>query len=190
MADQKQPLVIGLGRGFNGFYCPETRFHLIGVIKPSAVYTAAKLSEDVKRGLRGGSLIDVNKLLTLDDLKPGDTFVANITSVDRKRANIELGEQIALDEHKSDVAAGTEKDNYVLPDFSKESGEFLSEPDILTGTKKELLAYIAKTDGLDLAELGLTTRSDAEDVKRALISHFGYDKKPAKIDESKKAEQE
>lgn len=170
MAETKQPLLISLGRGFNGFYCPETRFHLIGVVKPQGIYPAETLSEDVKRGLRSGSLIDVNKVLTEDDVKPGTTFVAHVTSGERKKEiAIQVEEQLKADEGKDK----TEDEK-----LAEETGELLSETDVMTNSGKVLIAYIEKTDGISLESLGLTGGSKVADIREALNKHFGYGEKP------------
>lgn len=174
MAETKEPLLISLGRGFNGFYCPETRFHLIGVVKPQGIYPAEKLSEDVKRGLRSGSLIDVNKVLTVDDVAPGENFVAHITSGERKK-------DIAIQtEEKLKETAGVEK----TPEqkLADETGEIMSESDIATNTGKVLLAYIEKTDGITLESLGLVASSKVSEIREALNKHFGYGEKPVDKD--------
>lgn len=182
MAETKQPLVLRLGRGFNGFFCPETRFHLVGVMKPQAVYTAAFLSEDVKRGLRGRTLIDVNGQLTEDDIKPGKGYVHNTNASDRKKQILIQADEQAKAKQESDAEKGIEKDDYVTPDASAQTGELISEPDIHSSTKKELLAYIEKTEGLELEALDLHSRSGAEEVKAALLKHFGYSDKPVDLD--------
>lgn len=181
MTETKQPLVLRLGRGFNGFFCPETRFHLVGVMKPQAVYTAAFLSEDVKRGLRGRTLIDVNGILSEDEIKPGKGYVHNVNASDRKKQILIQAEEQAKEKQESDAEKGIEKDDYLSPDADAH-GELISEPDILSGTKKELLAFIEKTDGLELEALDLNSRSGAEEVKTALLKHFGYSDKPVDLD--------
>lgn len=188
MAEQKQPLVLALGRGYNGFYCPETRFHLVGVMKPQALFTAKALSEDVKRGLRTGVLVDVNKVLTEEEIKPGKDFVHFVTSSDRKKAILVQADELAANDQKKDKENGEEKDDYVAPDFSKDSGELISESDILTKTKKELLAFIDKTDELSLEALELTSRSTTDEVKEALLIHYNYNEKP--IDVAKQAQKD
>lgn len=170
MAEEKQPLLISLGRGFNGFYCPETRFHLIGVVKPQGIYPSETLSEDVKRGLRAGSLIDVNKVLTVDDVAPGKNFVEHITSGERKKQiAIQVEDQLKADE-------GKDKSEDEL--LAAETGDLLSESDVATNTGKVLLAYIEKTEGIDLESLGLTASSKVADIRVALNKHFGYGEKP------------
>ncbi len=162
---QKQPLLLALGRGYNGFYCPETRFHLIGVMKPQAIYPSATLSEDVKRGLRGGSLIDVNKILTEEDVAPGKGFTAHVTSGEmKKELAIKQEEQIKADEAKGQEPVAI--DNQV--------GELMSEADLDAATGKVLLAFVDKTDGLTLEGLGLTAKPRVEDLREALKKHFGY----------------
>lgn len=162
-----QPVVIGLGRGFNGFYCPEAKFHLIGGLRPVASYTAATLSEDVKRGIRAGSLIDVNKVLSEDDIKPDYKYGQHMTSGDRKKA-IQIQVEEALDTAKPD-ADKSEKEK-----LEEETGELLSETDIATGTSKVLIAYINKTEGISMESLGLTGSSRVGDIRNALNAHFGY----------------
>lgn len=166
MEETKQPVVIGLGRGYNGFYCPEAKFHLIGGLRPQAAYPSAVLSEDVKRGIRSGSLIDVNRVLSDDDIKPGATFAAHVTSGDRKKQI-----QIQTEEDTKLVDPDTQSEQEKL---EKQSGEFLSETDVATNTGKVLFAYIEKTEGLSLELLGLTKSSTVGDVRAALNKHFGY----------------
>lgn len=178
MAEEKQPLVISLGRGFNGFYCPETRFHLIGVVKPKGIYPAATLSEDVKRALRSGTLIDVNRVLTEDDVKPGENFSAHITSGERKKnIAIQVEEQL-----KTEGTTEKSEDQRL----AEETGELLSETDVATNSGKVLLAYIEKTDGIDLESLGLTAGSKVADIREALNKHFGYGEKPVDKDAADK----
>lgn len=178
--EKKQPLVLALARGYNGFYCPETRFHLIGVMRPSAVYPHDTLSEDVKRGLRSGVLIDVNKVLTEEDIKPGKNFNYFVTSGDRKKQMQQIAEENIKKQVAEDKKNGVEKDDYVTQNLSKVQGDILSEPDILASTKKDLLAYIEKV-GLELDELGLSARSTADEVREALLKHFGYNQKPVDV---------
>lgn len=190
MAEEKQPLVLALGRGYNGFYCPETRFHLIGIMKPQDFYTASSLSEDVKRGLRGGTLVDMNDSLTKEDLKPGKGFNEHTSSSDRKKElSVETEEDIKK-QKTEDIKNGEEKDDYSATDFSGKHGTILSEPDILSGTKKELLKFVEDTEGIDMDSLELNARSNVQEIKDALISHFGYDDKPVDVEKKAKAEAE
>lgn len=162
---QKQPLLLALGRGYNGFYCPETRFHLIGVMKPQAIYPSATLSEDVKRGLRGGSLIDVNKVLTEADVAPGKGFTQNITSGDVKK-DLAVKQEEKL---KAEEAQGKEQ-----VAIDQQVGELMSEADLDAATGKVLLAFVEKTEGLTLEGLGLNAKPRVEDLRDALKKHFGY----------------
>lgn len=178
MAEQKQPLVFALGRGYNGFYCPETRFHLVGGLKPQAVYSAAKLSEDVKRALRGGTIVDVNNLLTEEDIKPNKGTVAAVTSSDRKKAILIQAEEMAKEERAADKKSGEEKDDYIAPDFKGQKEQLISEPDILSFDKKELLKFIEDHEELSLEELELNSRSTKDDIQKALMTKLGYNEKP------------
>lgn len=181
MEETKQPLVFALGRGYNGFYCPETRFHLVGVMRPQAVYAASHLSEDVKRGLRGGTIIDVNGTLTKEDVKPSKGFVYGTSSSDRKKMITVQGEEIIKKEQAADLIAGVEKDDYTAPDFSGKSGLILSESDIQTNTRKELVKFIDESEELDLEKLSLNSRSTLDEVKDALMKHFGYGEAPVNV---------
>lgn len=176
MAETKQPLLISLGRGYNGFYCPETRFHLIGVVKPQGIYPADKLSEDVKRGLRSGSLIDVNKVLTIDDVAAGENFMAHVTSGERKKDIMIQAEEKLKEEAGEDEKTAAQK-------LASETGEIMSEADIATSTGKVLFAYIEKTEGISLESLELTPNSKVADVRSALNKHFGYIETPVTQEE-------
>lgn len=177
-AEQKQPLILSLGRGYNGFYCPETRFHLIGNLRPQGIYPAAVLSEDVKRGLRGGTLVDVNGLLKKEDLAPAKGVQTPINSSERKKAILIQADEIAKQEQKLDMQDENYKDDYVTPNFNDQQGALLSESDIQSASKKELVAFIEKTEELDLEALKLNSRSTLDDMKEALMTHYGYDEKP------------
>lgn len=187
MAETKQPIVLALGRGYNGFFCPETRFHLVGVMKSQAVYTATSLSEDVKRALRGGTLVDVNRVLSDEDKAPGKNFIYNTTSGERKKTILIQADEAAKEKKAEDAANGNEADDYVAPNLSEQTGELLSESDIVSGTKKELLAFIEKTEDMELETLELNSRSNAEEIKDALLKHFGYSDKP--VDVAKQADE-
>ena len=163
-AEAKKPIVLGLGRGYNGFYCPETRFHLIGVMRPTGVYPSDVLSEDVKRGLRGGSLIDVNKVLTEADILPGKNFVQHTSSGDVKKI-------LAV---KQEEQAKEESNEGTSPSLDERVGTMLSEADIDTGSSKVLLAFVEKTEGLTLEGLGLSSKPRVDDLRDALKLHFGY----------------
>lgn len=187
MEETKQPqlLVLALGRGYNGFYCPETRFHLVGVMRPSAVYPFGTLSEDVKRGLRGGTLIDVNGAIEKEALKPGKGFVYGTTSSDRKKAITVQADDIVKKEQDADIKLGVEKDDYAAPNFANTQGELISEPDIQTSTKKNLTEFIDKAEGIDLDSLGLNSRSTLDEMKEALMEHYGYNEKPVNVSKVK-----
>jgi hypothetical protein len=160
MAETKEPILLRLGRGHNGFYCPESRFHLVGVIKPQAHWPADQpLTTDVKRALRGGTLLDVNKVLAVKDLEIKSTETLPMSSADRKKAQLVYAEESL----KEAQAEGKE----VTP----EQGEILSEADIDGAEKKDLVAFIKKNN-LELE--GINSRSTADDYKIALKKHFGY----------------
>lgn len=162
---QKQPLLLALGRGYNGFYCPETRFHLIGVMKPQAIYPSETLSEDVKRGLRGGSLIDVNKVLTEADVAPSKGFSEHITSGEVKKA-------LAV-KHEEKIKAEEEEGKEPVS-LDEQAGEMMSEADIDAATGKVLLSFVEKAEDLTLEGLGLNAKPRVEDLREALKKHFGY----------------
>ena len=166
MAEQEnKPVVLALGRGYNSFFCPETRFHLIGVMRPSGVYPSKTLSEDVKRGLRGGSLIDVNKVLTEADVLPGDKFAQHTTSGEvKKKLAVQAEEQL-----KEADAKGEEQ-----KPLNETVGSIMSETDIDTATSKVLLAFIEKHEDLTLEGLGLSSKPRVDDMRNALKLHFGY----------------
>ncbi len=185
MAEKKQPLILALGRGYNGFYCPKTRFHLVGVIKPSAPYPdGLALSEDVKRGLRGGTLVDVNKVLKAEDIamNAGDSLVR--TSSDLKR-EILVDAENAVKKAKKDYDPEEhdgKDDTYVAVDFSNEQGELISESDILSSTRKDLMTFIADNE---IKLEGINSRSTHDEIQQALLNHFGYNEKPEDFNDEK-----
>lgn len=164
MAEQ-QPILLRLGRGHNGFYCPESRFHLVGVIKPQALWPEGKeLTTDVKRGVRTGTLVDVNKVLTEKDLELNNIGSLPFNTADRKKAQLIAQEE----EQKEATEQGTLKEDGTVP---AEQGELLSEPDIDSADKKTLQAFI-KDNNITLE--GINSRSTADELKTALKLHFGY----------------
>lgn len=174
MAEEKQPILLALGRGFNAFYCPKTRFHLVGVMKPQGIWPdGVALTDDVKRGLRGGTLVDVNKVLTAEDISFKITAATPMSSSDRKKQQL-------VDKEEGQKQAA--EDGTANPDGSAkaEQGELLSETDIDVASKKELEAFIKKNE---LQLEGINSRSTADDLKEALKLHFGYKTPAEKIEE-------
>lgn len=155
-AEQKD-ILLALGRGYNGFYCPESRFHLIGVVKPQAYWPKGlPLSEDAKRAIAGGTIVDVNNALSTEDVKFQIHGATPMSSNDRKKA-----QQVEMEEQGVDV--GTEE--YVA------DKAIMSEPDIDSATKKELDAFIKKNA---IVLDGVNSRTNLDDLKDALKVHFGY----------------
>ena len=165
MAEEKQPVILALGRGFNGFYCPKTRFHLVGIVKPQAVWPeGVALTDDVKRALRGGTLVDVNQTLSAEDISFKVTAETPMTSSDRKKQQLldsEENQKLASEE-------GTLKEDGSTPE---EQSDLLSETDIDQADKKTLTAFIKKND---LQIEGVNSRTGVDDLKTALKVHFGY----------------
>jgi hypothetical protein len=160
MAEEKQPILLRLGRGHNGFYCPESRFHLVGVIKPQAHWPADKpFTTDVKRALRGGTLVDINKVAALNDLEIKSMEGLPMNTSDRKK------EQLLAAEEAQKQAQ--EKGEEIKP----EQSDILSESDITGAEKKELVSFMKKNE-LDLE--GINSRSNTDELKEALKKHFGY----------------
>lgn len=169
MAEEKQPILLALGRGFNGFYCPKTRFHLVGVVKPQGIWPeGVDLTDDAKRALRGGTLIDVHKVLEPSSLDFKVTAETPMNTSDRKKQQL-------LQQEEGQKQA--QEDGTLTPEGQapKEQGELLSETDIDEATKKELEAFIKKNE---LQLEGINSRATADDLKEALKVHFGY-KAPA-----------
>lgn len=162
---EKQPILLALGRGYNGFFCPESRFHLVGVVKPQAHWPEkVALTKDVKRGLRGGTLVDVNKVLTPEDIDFKITADTPISATDRKKQQL-------LDAENEQVEASEAGELKEDGTVNKEQGTLLSEPDIDTANKTELISFIKKNE-IELE--GINSRSTADDLKEALKLHFGY----------------
>ena len=155
----EQPLVFVLGRGHNGFYCPESNFHLIGELRPRQVYPHKELTDAVRAGVRYGILIDINGVL-----KPEDITVRK--GADTYNTSEDLREQIR----------GTEvveaKEEQTTEDITKSI--VMSEEDIDDATNKVLLAFIENNEDLTLEGLGLSTKPRVEEVRTALKAHYGY----------------
>jgi hypothetical protein len=166
MAEQKLR-VFRLGRGYNGFYCPETRFHLMGGIKPQDVYPAdIPLSDAVKRGLRGGALVDVNKVVPIEE-------ILTPKQLERYKQEIAQAKQEVKEEPQQVVQESQKQVEVEETTDATTSEARLTEEEIETKTKSELLEFI-KDNNLDLEQLGLNSRSNATEVKDALKKHFGY----------------
>lgn len=156
---EQKDILLALGRGYNGFYCPESGFHLIGVLRPQGYWPKGlPLTEDAKRAIAGGTVVDVNKVLTEEDVKFRIHGSTPTSSADRKKI-----QQVQADEMREE--AGEEP---VAVDKQK---NVLSEPDIETATKKELETFI-KDNELTLE--GVNSRTKLEDLQEALKLHFGY----------------
>ncbi|WP_422661763.1 hypothetical protein ACK8P5_25755 (plasmid) [Paenibacillus sp. EC2-1] len=190
MADER---IIKLARGYNGFFCPQTRFHLIGNIKPQAQYPAdLPLSDSIKRGLRGGTLIDVNKVFSKEDLSLKGVPVA--VEIKRNTPSVSL-DPVTLKQAGEDVQAGeyaqSDKDATSSVGLDQESqntsqsvsgtegdvlyGELsaLSKEEIDNGKRSDLIDFI-KGNEIDMAELDLNSRSGIDEIKVALRKKFGY----------------
>lgn len=86
-----------LNRGYAGFYCPDTRLNLIAGIRPQGVYPSdIPLSQAVITGLKGGTIMDVNGVITEDDLAGkaptniAEQMEANGIELDQPRALSEV----------------------------------------------------------------------------------------------------
>ena len=183
MAEQKQRL-IRLGRGYNGFYCAETRFHLMGGMKPQDVYPADRpLSDAIKRGLRGGTLVDVNRVIPLEELLTPKQL-AKFKAQSQEQAPTEVvptqevkpQESTQVEDKGEEAPEGDAQDN--VSDDTTDNADstdavVLSAEEIEAKTKGELLDLIKEQD-LSLDELGLNSRSNASEVKAALNKHFGH----------------
>lgn len=178
--NQVQAHLISLGRGHNGFFCPDSRFHLMGGVKPQAYWpAAAPLTQAVKVGLRAGSLRDVNGTIPLEayyykgknvvaaqPVKPesdDDDFIMD--DDDKSPAN---DGKTPEGDGKDQAPGGNDGNDGNAPD-----GDKLTEEQIDATGRKDLLAYIKKHD-IDMATLDLNSRSTEEDIKNALKIHFGY----------------
>jgi len=191
--------LIALGKGYNGFFCPESRFHLMGGMKPQDYYPVGiPLSKAVKVGLRTGTLVDVNGTIDPNEYVNGpDTMRRVVTVQPVNAAAIVQAAQIQSAQAKADESAKKEgddggqavdeggsndkstqsdSDQNDTPQSGNElslESERLTEEQIDNASRKFLLEYIEKHQ-ISKETLGLNSRSDAEEVKNALKIHFGY----------------
>jgi hypothetical protein len=99
--------LIALGKGYNGFFCPESRFHLMGGMKPQDYYPVGiPLSKAVKVGLRTGTLVDVNGTIDPNEYMNGpDTMRRVVTVQPVNAAAIVQAAQIQSAQVKADEGA-------------------------------------------------------------------------------------
>lgn len=156
--------LIRLARGKNGFFCPVSRFHLIGGIRPQDVYPAGRpLTEALKRGLKYGSLVDVNGSFT-EELNGGTPSVnAPVATA-----------SVAPAQNQQAVTPPADLPPIVGSpiDFDYETAVSLTLEQIEAATKKQLVAFI-EGNSIDLVDLDLNSRSKEEDYKEALKRKFG-----------------
>lgn len=186
--------LIALGKGYNGFFCPESRFHLMGGMKPQDYYPVGiPLSKAVKVGLRTGTLVDVNGTIDPSEYMNGPETMRKVVTIHPvNAAAVAQAAQLQVAEENKDGGGegggnGESDDNN--PDSNQNNGdpngnpqggtelsldlERLTEEQIDTASRKFLLEYIEKHQ-ISKETLGLNSRSDAEEVKNALKIHFGY----------------
>lgn len=159
--------LLRLGRGYNGFFCPDSRFHLIGGIKPQGVYPAdVPLSESVKRGLRGGGLVDVNKVIPKEEI---------LTAKQLAKLLAEQGEEVQ-EPVIAKVPESTPEASPTKEDESDKKAEVkgLTTEEIEKATKAELLEYIKENSDITLEDIDLNSRSNATEIKTALNKYFGH----------------
>lgn len=154
---QEQDILLALGRGYNGFYCPASRFHLIGVVRPQGFWPKGlPLTEDAKRAIAGGTIVDVNGVLSTEDVKFQIHGTTPLSSNDRKKI-----QQVEMEEQGVDIG---------MEDYTPDKA-IMSEPDIDSATKKEIDAFIKKNA---IVLEGVNSRTNLDDLKDALKIHFGY----------------
>lgn len=152
-----------LNQGYGELFCPETRFHLIRGIRPQGVYPAdLPLSEILKRGLRGGTILDVNGAVSEDELKGLPRSVESEESTIVQKAPQETVE--------APVVESTDQ----AEEVKEEAAEGLSVEDINEMTKAEMKEFIEQNN-LSNEELGLNSRSNADEHKDALKKYFGHE---------------
>lgn len=164
--------LIRLQKGHNGFFCPDSRLHLIGGLKPQAFYPEGlALSDSVKRGLRGGSLVDVYGTCQ-EELTGVAPSVAQAVAAPVQAAVAPVAGSIIQDPLDKDPNAPAGKDS------EEDKNEFASKS-YLTGfeideaTLKDLQAFI-EGNQIPLEDLNLNSRSKLADVREALKKHFGH----------------
>ena len=164
--------LIRLARGKNGFFCPVSRFHLIGGVKPQDVYPAGlPLSDAVKRGLQFGGLIDVSGSFQeeLNGVKPSvDAPVATATvGADNQPPTPPVTPPQQPQEPQAPVTPPAGDGN----EFDYETAVSLTLEQIESATKKQLVAFI-EGNSIDLVDLDLNSRSKEDDYKEALKKYF------------------
>ncbi|MNP05719.1 hypothetical protein D3C76_976770 [compost metagenome] len=188
MADEQvQFHTIRLGRGRNGFFCPESRFHLMGGVKPQDNWpAAAPLTQAVKTGLGAGSLVDVygtipaEALLTPKQLRKlaeggkvveeDEDFIMDDDDDKQPAGGGNAPDSNANADANDDANAGSDDDN---EDGKAPEGDKLTEEQIDGSTLKNLKAFIKEKE-LSMEDLGLNSRSDLDEYRHALKVHFGY----------------
>lgn len=162
MTEQVQSHTIGLARGHNGFFCPVSRFHLMGGIKPQGFWpAAAPLTEAVKVGLRGGTLVDVQRSI------PREAYASEAELAAKSAASLSKTTEDVI-KNQANANAGVDGDT-----GSGFEGSSLTEDEIDNAKLKDLKEFVKKND-LSLDELGLDSRSDLEQYRDSLKLHFGY----------------
>lgn len=180
---ENQPTVesylIGLGRGRSGFFCPESRFHLMGGVKPQEFWpVAAPLTSAVKVGLRAGSLRDVYGNI------PFEAYASKKELAKLAKSALSEDEDFIMDDEDQtggkqpakdpvDPNAGSGSDDDEGGKAPTPDGDKLTEAQIDEASLKDLKAFI-KDHELSMEDLGLNSRSNLDEVRHALKVHFGY----------------
>jgi hypothetical protein len=141
-----------LQRNVNGFFCPDSRIHLIGGLRPQAKYPAGVgLTPALKRALLGGTIIDVNGTVTQEELE-GKTVVTGAGPA-AKSITQALAEAGHVIETK-------------LP---------ITEVEVDAMSRSELLDYVKKNKiNLNQYNGSLNNKSATEEWRDALKVHLGF----------------
>jgi len=175
--------LIGLARGRSGFYCPVSRFHLVGGAMPRKEWPAqAPLTQAVKVGLRSGTLVDMYKNI------PFEAYATKSQLAAALMADIKQKQDGREDETPTPPTAPTAPDalkevgepsetppqeNEPSGEKTNDGGKVLTEEEIDGMSKKDLLNFI-KEQGIEKEELDVNNRSDEDEIKHALKVHFGH----------------
>lgn len=170
--------LIGLARGKNGFFCPVSRFHLVGGATPRRQWPAqAPLTQAVKVGLRSGTLVDVNRNIPFEAYATKSQlamkFMAEQKAKEEGKSVEEIAPQVADPVAPTAPDAATGVESQPTEGAPSEDGAILTEKEIDEMSKKDLLNFI-KEQGIEKEELDLNNRSDEGEIKHALKVHFGH----------------